>query len=119
MAPHSPDQVLQSFAELAASHNHSIPRQQLQEFVWEHFQAAGQELESWTPEDWKARYDARQWEGEGPLGGSHLPEPWVEGVLVFIQSQVPAEDLRRQAAHLGGTAASALEKPGEEGNWWD
>ncbi|XP_040832998.1 trehalase isoform X1 [Ochotona curzoniae] len=50
----APDQVLQSFAELAASHNHSIPRQQLQEFVWEHFQAAGQELESWTPEDWKA-----------------------------------------------------------------
>ncbi|XP_058400720.1 trehalase [Diceros bicornis minor] len=49
----APDQVLQRFNELAEAHNHSIPQQQLQLFVQEHFQPVGQELESWTPEDWK------------------------------------------------------------------
>ncbi|XP_045872881.1 trehalase isoform X3 [Meles meles] len=49
----APDQVLQDFRELAAAHEHRIPQQQLQAFVQEHFQAAGQELLSWTPEDWK------------------------------------------------------------------
>uniref|UniRef100_A0A7N5JZE4 Trehalase n=1 Tax=Ailuropoda melanoleuca TaxID=9646 RepID=A0A7N5JZE4_AILME len=49
----APDQVLQRFGELAAAHNHSIPQQQLQAFIQEHFQSVGQELQSWTPEDWK------------------------------------------------------------------
>ncbi|XP_035299513.1 trehalase isoform X2 [Cricetulus griseus] len=49
----SPDEVLQSFSELAVAYNHSIPRGQLQEFVQRHFQPVGQELEPWVPEDWK------------------------------------------------------------------
>ncbi|XP_076968853.1 trehalase isoform X2 [Tamandua tetradactyla] len=49
----APEQVLQSFNELAKAHNHSIPRQQLLGFVQEHFQAPGQELQPWTPGDWK------------------------------------------------------------------
>ncbi|XP_032212215.1 trehalase-like isoform X2 [Mustela erminea] len=49
----APDQVLQDFRELAAAHKHHIPPQQLQAFIQEHFQAAGQELLSWTPKDWK------------------------------------------------------------------
>ncbi|XP_008573156.1 PREDICTED: trehalase [Galeopterus variegatus] len=49
----TPDQVLQNFKELAEAHNHSIPWQQLQVFVQEHFQAVGQELEPWIPGDWK------------------------------------------------------------------
>ncbi|NP_001075759.1 trehalase precursor [Oryctolagus cuniculus] len=49
----APDQVLQSFAELAATYNNTVPREQLEKFVQEHFQAVGQELESWTPGDWK------------------------------------------------------------------
>ncbi|XP_063111966.1 trehalase isoform X1 [Cavia porcellus] len=48
-----PDQVLQSFRALATAHNGSIPRQQLQEFVHQHFRSVGQELLAWTPEDWK------------------------------------------------------------------
>ncbi|XP_069326929.1 trehalase isoform X2 [Eulemur rufifrons] len=48
-----PDTVLQSFSELSEAHNHSIPTQQLQAFVAEHFQDVGQELQSWTPVDWK------------------------------------------------------------------
>lgn len=52
----SPDQVLQSFRALATAHNGSIPRQQLQEFVHQHFRSVGQELLAWTPEDWKDRY---------------------------------------------------------------
>ncbi|KAM5246003.1 trehalase [Ctenodactylus gundi] len=47
-----PAQVLQRFSTLAQAHNHSIPRQQLQEFVHQHFQPVGQELESWPPDDW-------------------------------------------------------------------
>ncbi|XP_005328394.2 trehalase isoform X1 [Ictidomys tridecemlineatus] len=49
----APDQVLQRFRELAEAHNHSIPRQQLQEFIQQHFQAVGKELQPWTPGDWK------------------------------------------------------------------
>ncbi|XP_002754508.4 trehalase isoform X1 [Callithrix jacchus] len=49
----APEQVLQTFTELSRSHNHSIPREQLQAFVQEHFQAKGQELQPWTPTDWK------------------------------------------------------------------
>lgn len=49
----APDQVLQRFNELAEAYNNSIPRQQLQEFVQQHFQAVGQELQPWTPGDWK------------------------------------------------------------------
>uniref|UniRef100_A0A8C8YET1 Trehalase n=1 Tax=Prolemur simus TaxID=1328070 RepID=A0A8C8YET1_PROSS len=49
----APDIVLQSFSELSEAHNHSIPTQQLQAFVAEHFQDVGQELQSWTPVDWK------------------------------------------------------------------
>ncbi|XP_058145162.1 trehalase [Dasypus novemcinctus] len=48
----APGQVLQSFQELAKAHNLSIPRQQLQTFIQEHFQAPGQELQPWTPADW-------------------------------------------------------------------
>ncbi|XP_036114530.1 trehalase [Molossus molossus] len=49
----APGQVLQHFHELASTHNHSIPRRQLQAFLQEHFRAVGQELQPWTPEDWK------------------------------------------------------------------
>ncbi|XP_070283062.1 trehalase isoform X3 [Myotis yumanensis] len=49
----APDQVLQHFRTLASAHNHSVPRPQLQAFLQEHFQAAGQELQPWVPEDWK------------------------------------------------------------------
>ncbi|XP_055129362.1 trehalase isoform X1 [Symphalangus syndactylus] len=49
----APEQVLQTFTELSRDHNHSIPREQLQAFVHEHFQAKGQELQPWTPADWK------------------------------------------------------------------
>ncbi|XP_003923673.1 trehalase isoform X2 [Saimiri boliviensis] len=49
----APEQVLQTFTELSRGHNHSIPREQLQAFVQEHFQAKGQELQPWTPVDWK------------------------------------------------------------------
>uniref|UniRef100_A0A0D9S3N8 Trehalase n=1 Tax=Chlorocebus sabaeus TaxID=60711 RepID=A0A0D9S3N8_CHLSB len=49
----APEQVLQTFNELSRDHNHSIPREQLQAFVQEHFQAKGQELQPWTPADWK------------------------------------------------------------------
>ncbi|XP_010627618.1 trehalase isoform X2 [Fukomys damarensis] len=51
----APDEVLQSFSALTTAHNHSIPRQQLQEFIQRYFQPVGQELLSWTPEDWKDR----------------------------------------------------------------
>ncbi|GAB1294129.1 Trehalase [Apodemus speciosus] len=49
----SPEEVLQKFSELAEAHNHSIPKEQLQEFVQSYFLPVGQELQSWTPEDWK------------------------------------------------------------------
>ncbi|XP_040339156.1 trehalase-like [Herpailurus yagouaroundi] len=49
----TPDRVLQHFRELAARHNHSIPTPLLRAFIQEHFQAAGQELQPWTLEDWK------------------------------------------------------------------
>ncbi|KAM8818375.1 trehalase [Rhynchonycteris naso] len=49
----APDQVLQHFHKLANTHNHSIPQQQLQAFLQEHFLTMGQELEPWAPEDWK------------------------------------------------------------------
>uniref|UniRef100_A0A8C3YK23 Trehalase n=1 Tax=Catagonus wagneri TaxID=51154 RepID=A0A8C3YK23_9CETA len=49
----APDQVLQRFKELAQLHNLSIPQQELRDFIQEHFQAGGQELQPWTPEDWK------------------------------------------------------------------
>ncbi|XP_017378952.1 trehalase isoform X1 [Cebus imitator] len=49
----APEQVLQTFTELSRIHNHSIPREQLQAFVQEHFRAKGQELQPWTPADWK------------------------------------------------------------------
>nr|XP_019571826.1 PREDICTED: trehalase isoform X1 [Rhinolophus sinicus] len=65
----APEQVLQRFKELANAHNHSIPQQQLQGFLEEHFQAMGQELQPWTPEDWKDRYKPGQGTGEGPSNG--------------------------------------------------
>ncbi|XP_040114100.1 trehalase isoform X2 [Oryx dammah] len=49
----APDQVLRHFHELAQAYNLSIPRQELQVFVQEHFRAVGQELQPWTPEDWR------------------------------------------------------------------
>ncbi|XDA84182.1 hypothetical protein R6Z07F_014005 [Ovis aries] len=49
----APDQVLRHFHELAQAYNLSIPRQELQVFVQEHFWAVGQELQPWTPEDWR------------------------------------------------------------------
>ncbi|XP_043337851.1 trehalase [Cervus canadensis] len=49
----APDQVLRRFRELAQAHNLSIPRQELQAFVQEHFRAVGQELQPWTPGDWR------------------------------------------------------------------
>lgn len=108
----SPDQVLQRFNELAEAHNHSIPQQQLQLFVQEHFQPVGQELEPWTPEDWKERYNPGQGTGEGPLGGAASLNS--EGP-VFFQPPVPADNLRPQPASLGRAAAPALEEAGKEG----
>uniref|UniRef100_A0A452FH04 Trehalase n=1 Tax=Capra hircus TaxID=9925 RepID=A0A452FH04_CAPHI len=49
----APDQVLRHFHELAQAYNLSIPLQELQVFVQEHFWAVGQELQPWTPEDWR------------------------------------------------------------------
>nr|XP_012629059.1 trehalase isoform X2 [Microcebus murinus] len=49
----TPDRVLQSFDELSKAHNHSIPTQHLQVFLAKYFQDVGQELQAWTPEDWK------------------------------------------------------------------
>ncbi|XP_003796890.1 trehalase [Otolemur garnettii] len=49
----TPDKVLQRFWELSQAYNHSIPKQKLQEFLKDHFQDVGQELQSWTPGDWK------------------------------------------------------------------
>ncbi|ELW63221.1 Trehalase [Tupaia chinensis] len=49
----APDQVLRNFDRLVEAHNYSIPREQLQAFVHQHFQAKGQELQAWTPGDWK------------------------------------------------------------------
>ncbi|KAF6106822.1 trehalase [Phyllostomus discolor] len=49
----APDQVLQHFNKLVNTHNHSIPADQLQVFLQEHFHAVGQELQPWIPEDWK------------------------------------------------------------------
>uniref|UniRef100_A0ABI8A114 Trehalase n=1 Tax=Felis catus TaxID=9685 RepID=A0ABI8A114_FELCA len=49
----TPDRVLQHFRELAARHNHSIPTPLLRAFIQERFQAAGRELQPWTPKDWK------------------------------------------------------------------
>lgn len=46
----SPDQVLRHSPRLAQAYNLSIPRQELQVFVQEHF-CCGQELQPWTPED--------------------------------------------------------------------
>nr|XP_044608991.1 trehalase [Equus asinus] len=108
----APDQVLQRFNELAEAHNHSIPQQQLQLFVQEHFQPVGQELEPWTPEDWKERYNPGQGTGEGPLGGAASLNS--EGP-VFFQPPVPADNLRPQPASLGRAAAPALEEAGKEG----
>ncbi|XP_055963619.1 trehalase isoform X2 [Sorex fumeus] len=48
-----PDQILQKFDELSKIHNSTIPREELKTFVKTHFQAKGQELEVWAPEDWK------------------------------------------------------------------
>ncbi|KAF4008935.1 hypothetical protein G4228_000112 [Cervus hanglu yarkandensis] len=63
----APDQVLRRFRELAQAHNLSIPRQELQAFVQEHFRAVGQELQPWTPGDWRDRYNPGRATGEGPL----------------------------------------------------
>ncbi|XP_006834050.1 PREDICTED: trehalase [Chrysochloris asiatica] len=49
----TPDQVLHSFEELASVHNDSIPKPLLQEFVRNNFLEAWQELQPWTPGDWK------------------------------------------------------------------
>ncbi|KAG8522211.1 Trehalase, partial [Galemys pyrenaicus] len=48
-----PDQVLESFNSLSATYNHSIPRDELMSFVNSYFLAKGQELDPWSPEDWK------------------------------------------------------------------
>ncbi|XP_052509218.1 trehalase [Budorcas taxicolor] len=49
----APDQVLRHFHKLAQAYNFSIPRQELQVLVQEHFWAVGQELQPWTPKDWR------------------------------------------------------------------
>ncbi|KAM6158609.1 trehalase [Rhynchocyon petersi] len=49
----APDQVLLNFNTLAQANNYNISREQLQEFINNHFKAVGQELEAWTPGDWK------------------------------------------------------------------
>ncbi|XP_007523666.2 trehalase [Erinaceus europaeus] len=49
----APEQVLQSFNELANTHDYNIPRERLLDFVKTNFQPKGQELEAWNPADWK------------------------------------------------------------------
>lgn len=79
----SPDEVLQKFSELATVHNHSIPKEQLQEFVQSHFQPVGQELQSWTPEDWKDRYCSGGKTGEGPSLGAASRNPVGPSLLAL------------------------------------
>lgn len=103
---------MQRFNELVSTYNHSIPQQQLQLFLKEHFQPVGQELESWTPEDWKDRYNPRQGNRRGPFKQADSLSPVG---MVFLQPPVPAEDLGPQAAGLGRAAAPALEEARKEG----
>ncbi|XP_075404901.1 trehalase isoform X2 [Tenrec ecaudatus] len=49
----APEQVLSNFQDLRRAHNSSIPRQLLQDFVNSHFRDRSQELDPWTPADWK------------------------------------------------------------------
>ncbi|KAB0347135.1 hypothetical protein FD754_011992 [Muntiacus muntjak] len=49
----APDQVLRHFRELAQAHNLSIPRQEPQVFIREHFRAVRGELQPWTAGDWR------------------------------------------------------------------
>ncbi|KAI4564191.1 hypothetical protein MJT46_009989 [Ovis ammon polii x Ovis aries] len=105
----APDQVLRHFHELAQAYNLSIPRQELQVFVQEHFWAVGQELQPWTPEDWRDRYNPGHGTGEGPLLRAATLNP------VVFQPPVSAEDLGPQAASLGRAAAPTLEEAGKEG----
>lgn len=48
-----PEEILKNFENLSRTHNYSIPRDKLAAFVNTSFRAKGQELEVWTPEDWK------------------------------------------------------------------
>lgn len=82
--PCSPEEVLQRFSELAMAHNHSIPREQLQEFVQRYFQPVGQELQSWIPEDWTDRYHSGEKTGTGSLSWACLHEP---GGVIFSSPQ--------------------------------
>ena len=88
----SPDQVLRRFCELAQAHNLSIPRQELQVFGQEHFRAVGQELQPWTPEDWRDRYNPGHRTGEGPSLSEEwslvlLPIFWLGYFLLLLLSQ--------------------------------
>lgn len=107
-----PDQVLRHFHELAQAYNLSIPLQELQVFVQEHFWAVGQELQPWTPEDWRDRYNPGHGTGEGPSLRAATLNPM--GPVVF-QPPVSAEDLGPQAASLGRAATPTLEEAGKEG----
>ncbi|CAI9152931.1 unnamed protein product [Rangifer tarandus platyrhynchus] len=106
----APDQVLRRFRELAQAHNLSIPWQELQVFIQEHFRAVGQELQPWTPGDWRDRYNPGRATGEGPL----LRAAPLNPVGVF-QPPVSAEDIEPQAVSLGRAAAPTLEEAGKEG----
>nr|XP_060460910.1 trehalase [Panthera onca] len=74
----TPDRVLQHFRELAARHNHSIPMPLLRAFIQEHFQAAGQELQAWTPEDWKdsPRFLGKISDPKPRIWGEQLHQLW-------------------------------------------
>lgn len=96
-------------------HNHSIPRDQLQEFVQSHFQPVGQELQSWTPEDWKDRYCSGGTTGEGPSLGAASANPVGPSFFSpqFLQKisdaklRVWAEELHRIWKKLGKKVAVA------------
>ena len=79
-------------------------------FIQEHFRAVGQELQPWTPGDWRDRYNPGRATGEGPL----LRAAPLNLVGVF-QPPVSAEDIGPQAASLGRAAVPTLEEAGKEG----
>lgn len=65
--------MLQSFRQLAMTHNNNIPREELQKFVQTYFQSVGQELLPWIPEDWKERCPSGEKAGQGSsLGAASL-----------------------------------------------
>eukprot|EP00095_Tigriopus_kingsejongensis_P006740 maker-scaffold658_size117954-snap-gene-0.43 protein:Tk06740 transcript:maker-scaffold658_size117954-snap-gene-0.43-mRNA-1 annotation:"hypothetical protein DAPPUDRAFT_314347" len=52
----APGKIIQHFEALQGEHEgERIPKDELEQFVDDNFEAEGQELEAWTPEDWTPR----------------------------------------------------------------